>query len=162
MGAEVLVIFAFQIFFGYIYFEIGMIVTVFLAGLLPGAWLGNRLSGRGRRVLIATDLLLILLLAGFMAAVSQGGDRLPEAFYFVFGFAVSLACGCQFPAALHLGGGDNPAAARAFSADLVGAACGTLVTSVVLVPWLGLYPAALCLIGLKSASLVLMAATHDA
>ncbi|MHB8836538.1 MAG: spermine/spermidine synthase domain-containing protein [Candidatus Methylomirabilia bacterium] len=161
MGAEVLVIFAFQIYFGYIYLEIGLIVTVFLAGLLPGAWLGQRLSGRGRRVLMVTDLLLILLLAAFVLILHQGGDRLPVAFYLVFGFAVSLACGCQFPAVLRLGGGDNPAAARAFSADLIGAACGTLATSVVLIPWLGLFAATLCLIGLKSSSLALMAATRE-
>jgi spermidine synthase len=162
MGAEILVIFAFQIYFGYIYLEIGLIVTVFLAGLLPGAWLGNRLSNRGRWVLPATDLLLILLLASFMLALHLGGDRLPVAFYLVFGFAVSLACGSQFPAALQLGGGGNPAAARAFSADLVGAACGTLATSVVLIPWLGLFQATLCLIGLKFASFALAASTHEA
>jgi len=161
MGAEVLVIFAFQIYFGYIYREIGLIVTVFLAGLLPGAWLGQRLSGRGRRVLMVTDFLLILLLAIFMLALNLGGDRLPVAFYLVFGFAVSLACGCQFPAVLQLGGGGNPAAARTFSADLIGAACGTLATSVVLIPWFGLFTATLCLIGLKSASLVLLAATRE-
>lgn len=159
MGAEVLVIFAFQIYFGYIYFQIGLIVTVFLAGLLPGAWLGSRLTGWGRRTLIATDLALILLLGAFVLALQQGGDHLPAALYLLFGFAVSLACGCQFPAVLQLGGGDNPAAARAFSADLIGAACGTMATSAVLIPWFGLYPAALCLIGLKSASLAL-AATH--
>lgn len=159
MGAEILVIFAFQIYFGYIYLQIGLIITVFLAGLLPGAWLGNRLSGRGRRALIATDLLLILLLAAFMLALNVGGDRLPTAFYLVFGFAVSFVCGSQFPVVLQLGGGGNPAAARAFSADLVGAACGTLVTSVVLIPWLGLFAATLCLIGVKSASLALVA-TH--
>jgi spermidine synthase len=161
MGAEVLVIFAFQIFFGYIYLQIGLIVTVFLAGLLPGAWLGNRLNGRGRWALMATDLVLMLLLAVFMAALHLGGDRLPSSSYLVFGFAVSLACGCQFPLVLQLGGGGNPAAARAFSADLIGAACGTLVTSVVLIPWLGLFPAGLSLIGLKSASLVLMATTRE-
>lgn len=111
---------------------------------------------------MVTDLLLMLLLAAFMLAVNLGGDRLPVAFYLLFGFAVSLACGCQFPAVLQIGGGANPAAARAFSADLIGAACGTLVTSVVLIPWLGLFPATLCLIGLKSASLVLLAATRDA
>ena len=110
---------------------------------------------------MTTDFLLILLLAAFMLAVTQGGDRLPVAFYLVFGFAVSLACGCQFPVALQLGGGDNQAAARAFSADLIGAACGTLATSVVLIPWLGLFPATLCLIGVKSASLVLVAVTHE-
>ena len=139
MGAEVLVIFAFQIYFGYIYREIGLIVTVFLAGLLPGAWLGQPPERPREAGLIATDLLLIVLLAAFMLALHQGGDRLPVSFYLVFGFAVSLACGCQFPAALRLGGGGNPAAARAFSADLIGAACGTLATSVVLIPWLGLF-----------------------
>lgn len=162
MGSEVLVIFAFQIYFGYIYVEIGLIVTVFLAGLLPGAWLGNSLSRRGRWVLIATDLLLILLLAAFVLAVHLGGDRLPSAFFLAFGFAVSFACGCQFPVVLQLGGGGNPAAARAFSADLVGAACGTLVTSVVLIPWFGLFTATLCLIGLKAASLALVATHHEA
>ena len=162
MGAEILVIFAFQIYFGYIYVGIGLIVTVFLAGLLPGAWLGNRLSGRGRWALPVTDLLLILLLAAFMLALHFGGDRLPVAFYLGFGFAVSLACGSQFPAALQLGGGGNPAAARAFSADLVGAACGTLVTSVVLIPRIGLFQATLCLIGLKAASLAVAASAREA
>ena len=98
-----LVIFAFQIYFGYIYVEIGLIVTVFLAGLLPGAWLGNSLSRPGRWVLLATDLLLILLLTAFVLALHLGGDRLPETFFLAFGFAVSFACGCQFPAVLQLG-----------------------------------------------------------
>ena len=49
MGTEILVIFAFQIFFGYIYLQIGWIITVFLAGLLPGAVLGERLRSRGRQ-----------------------------------------------------------------------------------------------------------------
>ena len=162
MGAEVLVIFAFQLYFGYIYLQIGLIVTVFLAGLLPGAWLGNRARERGRRVLLAADIFLILLLVGFVLALHQGGDRLPLAVYLAFGFSVSLACGSQFPVVLQLGGGGNPAAARAFSADLAGAACGTLATSVVLIPWLGLFPAALCLVGMKTASLLLVGTARDA
>ena len=32
MGSEILVIFAFQVYYGYIYTQIGLIVTVFLAG----------------------------------------------------------------------------------------------------------------------------------
>ena len=156
MGCEILVIFAFQIYFGYIYLQIGIIITVFLAGLLPGAWLGHKLTHPGKQVLILTDGLLIGFLVLFVLAIVSFADRLPVSFYLVFGFAVSLACGFQFPVALYLKGSDNAAAARTFSADLIGAACGTLVTSVVLIPYVGILWAAAALIGLKLTSLVLM------
>jgi spermidine synthase len=156
MGCEILVIFAFQIFFGYIYLQIGIIITVFLAGLLPGAWLGSRLQGRGRQILALTDGFLIAVLVLFILAITNFADRLPVAFYLVFGFAVSLACGFQFPVALELRGADNTAATRAFSADLIGAACGTLLTSVALIPYIGILGAAGGLIGLKLVSLVLI------
>jgi len=156
MGSEILVIFAFQIYFGYIYLQIGVIITVFLAGLLPGAWLGNRLRRQGKQTLILTDVFLIVSLALFILAVTNFAVRLPVAFYLVFGFVVSLACGFQFPVALHLRGGGNLAATRAFSADLIGAACGTLLVSVVLIPYLGIVWAAGGLIALKLMSLILI------
>ena len=156
MGSEILVIFAFQIYFGYIYLQIGIIVTVFLAGLLPGAWLGNRLHHRGKRILTLTDGFLIVILAVFILAVVNFADQLPVAFYLSFGFAVSLACGFQFPVALYLRGSGNTAATRSFSADLIGAAWGTLLTSVVLIPYGGILWAAAGLIGIKLISLILI------
>ncbi len=156
MGSEILVIFAFQIYFGYIYLQIGIIVTVFLAGLLPGAWLGSRLHQQGKQILALTDGFLIVVLALFILAIVNFADHLPMVFYLVFGFAVSLACGFQFPVALYLRGSDNISATRAFSADLIGAACGTLLTSVVLIPYAGILWAAGGLIGLKLISLGLI------
>jgi spermidine synthase len=156
MGSEILVIFAFQIFFGYIYLQIGIIITVFLAGLLPGAWFGNRLRHRGKKVLAFTDGLLIVLLAVLILALVKGGDRLPVLFFLAFGFIISLACGFQFPVALHLRGTGEGAATRAFSADLIGAACGTLFTSVVLIPYFGIIWATMGLIVLKSISLLVI------
>jgi spermidine synthase len=161
MGSEILVIFAFQIFFGYIYLQIGLIVTIFLAGLLPGAWLGERLRRREKRILIFTDGLMIALMALLILALKQGADQLPVAFFLCFGFVVSLACGFQFPIALHLRGGDAPAVARTFSADLMGAACGTLITNVVLIPYFGIIGAAVGLIGLKLTSLMVIATSHE-
>ena len=156
MGGEILVIFAFQIFFGYIYLQIGIIVTVFLAGLLPGAWFGSKLKQPAKRALAMTDGILITVLLVFILAVVGFGDRLPVLFYLMFGFAVSLVCGFQFPVALFLKGSGNTAVTRTFSADLMGAACGTLITSVVLIPFIGILPAAGVLIGLKLFSLVLI------
>jgi spermidine synthase len=156
MGSEILVIFAFQIYFGYIYLQIGIIITLFLAGLLPGAWLGNRLGHQGKQILALTDIVLIAFLALFVFAITNFAERLPLAFYLAFGFVVSLACGFQFPVALYLRGGDNTAATRSFSADLMGAAWGTLLTSVILIPYAGILWTAVGLMGLKLISLILI------
>ncbi len=161
MGSEVLVIFAFQVFFGYIYFEIGLIITVFLAGLLPGAVIGEYGRNIGRRLFIVTDILLITAMVAFMAALWFAGDVLPESAFLVFGGIVSLACGIQFPVALHVGGRENPAAVRAFSADLIGAAVGTLTVSVVLMPYFGLIWTAAALIAMKTFSLTFVTLTYD-
>jgi spermidine synthase len=156
MGSEILVIFAFQIFFGYIYLQIGIIITVFLAGLLPGAWAGNRLQSKRKRVLAATDTILMLLLGFFILALLTVADRLPVLFFLIFGFCISLLCGFQFPVALNLRGSDNTAATRTFSADLIGAGCGTLITSAILIPYLGIIWAAVGLIGMKLISLAVI------
>jgi spermidine synthase len=156
MGSEILVIFAFQVLFGYIYLQIGIIVTVFLAGLLPGAWLGSRLASRARHVLAAGDLVLIILLGAFIAALAWGGDALPVAIFLGFGFMVALVCGFQFPVALAIEGGNTRAVTRTFSADLMGAAAGTLITSVGLIPHLGFFGAAAGLMGLKLVSLTVL------
>jgi spermidine synthase len=160
MGSEILIIFVFQIFFGYIYFQIGIIVTVFLAGLLPGALWGRRLAARARRVLMLSDMALIGLLGITFAAV-HAGDRLGQAFYLFLGFMVSFACGMQFPAALRLKGDDNRAATGVFSADLIGAALGTLVTSTILIPYLGIAGAIGALMGLKVLSLLIAGTLHE-
>ncbi len=125
MGSEILVIFAFQIYFGYIYHQIGIIITIFLVGLLPGALLGNRLHRQGKPFLVISDGLLIVFLAVFILSIDRLADQLPVSFYLVFGFVVALVCGFQFPLALSLRGGGNAAVTRAFSADLIGAAGGT-------------------------------------
>jgi spermidine synthase len=160
MGSEILVIFAFQIFFGYIYFQIGIIITVFLAGLLPGAIFGNKLADRGIRLLALSDGLLMLLLGIFLGALISIAEHLPALFFLLFGFTVSLICGFQFPVALRVRGDDNPAATRFFSADLIGAASGTLFTSVFLIPYFGILWATAGLIGLKLISLIVVGTVH--
>ncbi len=152
MATEILTLFAFQIFFGYIYFQIGLIVTVFLAGLLPGAWLGENSRWQGRSLIMTLDGLLVVLLGIFLAAVSLAGSQLPVMFYLIFGFAVSCVCGFQFPAILHYAGDVNKQATAAFSADLIGAAFGALLASVLLIPYTGLMGAAVILMATKTVS----------
>ena len=156
MGGEILVVFAFQMVFGYIYQQLGLIVTAFLAGLLPGALWAQRGRHDPRHLLLAADAALILLLALFAGLLAGDTTELSAAVFAVFGLAMSAACGVQFPAAVRMGGDRLAAAAAAFGADLVGAAIGVLVVSVVLIPYLGLFGAAGALMVLKLTSLVRM------
>ncbi|MCP3953582.1 MAG: hypothetical protein GY697_15400 [Desulfobacterales bacterium] len=154
MGSEILVIFAFQVFFGYIYSQISLIVTVFLAGMLPGALLGQKLGRAPLRAMQLTDGLLIGLCA-VLALIILPENAHPSAGALLgVGFCVSVLCGCQFPLALRSGGENHRKAAAAFTADLVGAACGALLTSVLLIPYLGLSGTLAVLAILKLSSLV--------
>ncbi|MBC2711268.1 MAG: hypothetical protein HGJ94_09815 [Desulfosarcina sp.] len=161
IGAEMLTIFTFQVLYGYIYLQIGVLVTVFLAGLLPGAWAGGRFAGNRRRALMTGDLLLCLLLllfALFLVAARQG---MPPTVLYGFGLAVSFCCGFQFPLALMVSGDSTAAASESFSADLVGAAIGVLLVSLVLIPFLGLLWATLCLAGIKLISFLVAGSIHE-
>ena len=161
MGTEILVIFAFQIFFGYIYFQIGLIITVFLAGILPGAFYGEYLCKQGKPILIFTDMTLITLMLVFIFGITLFSDHLSENVFFLFGFTVSVVCGCQFPVALHLQGGTKPAAVKMFSADLIGAAYGTILTSILLIPFAGILWSAAGLVLLKITSLIILKSKYE-
>ena len=160
MGSEVLIIFIFQILFGYIYLKIGIIVSVFLAGLLPGAFLGRRLSGKTHKVLVLTDMVLVMIMALIVVILKIGGQGFPQMLFYCIAFGISLLCGFQFPVALSLRGGDNISAVRTFSADLVGAAFGAVIISSVLIPYLGIVQATLGLIVLKTASIMVVRGSH--
>ncbi len=153
MGSEILVIFAFQIAYGYIYHQLGLIVTAFLAGLLPGVLLASRYPGDVRRILICADIAMILLLTFLAPMLVWGGQRWPAGVFVLFGLVLSMAAGFQFPAAVRWRGGDLAAAAGAFGADLAGAAAGLLMVSVVLIPYLGLFGAIVGLVLMKISSL---------
>jgi spermidine synthase len=160
MGSEILIIFIFQVFFGYVYLKVGMIVTVFLAGLLPGALWGERLKNKSPGVLVMTDVCLIVMMVLIITIIKLGAQGLPEGIFYAVAFAISVLCGFQFPVALYLRGGDNPATAKAFSSDLIGAAAGTLIMSIALIPYLGLLWAAAGLIVLKCASIIVVGMRH--
>lgn len=154
MGSEILVVFAFQIFFGYIYSQISLIVTIFLAGLLPGAWLGQKLGGNPAVAMRLTDGLLIGMLLLLALVILPEKAQPSVGLLLSFGFSVAVLCGCQFPLALRSGGQGQRKTAYAFTADLGGAACGALLTSVLLIPYLGLDGTLIVLMALKITSLL--------
>lgn len=154
MGSEILVIFLFQILFGFLYYRIGLIVTMFLAGLIPGAWIGGRIRGGVSGALLAVDMALAALMAVLWAMFTVSPQVIPEWSLYAFSFVLSVLCGIQFPLVAGSGLRSHSAAARAFSVDLMGASLGCILLGGLLVPYAGMAASCLALIGLKAASIM--------
>jgi len=156
---EMLVLFSFQVIYGYVYLKVGAIITSFLLGLLPGAMVGNKWKKNGRGVLLRAEAGMILLLIAYLvwAAISQFG--LPEWVFLLYGFSFSLLCGVQFPVAAEVIGEEKSPAAGLFAADLVGAGAGTLAIGTLLIPLFGIQTAVIALILIKIASTIILLKT---
>ena len=154
MGVEMLLLFSFQVIFGYVYLKIGAIITSLLLGLLPGAIIGNRWKKKGKPILMGAEAGMIFLLMIYLiwTIISQGIIR--EFVFLAYGFTFSLFCGIQFPVAAEIIGEHKSPASFLFSADLIGAAFGTLVVGVLLIPFLGIQAAVIALILIKTTSSV--------
>ncbi|MBW2616446.1 MAG: fused MFS/spermidine synthase [Deltaproteobacteria bacterium] len=156
MGAEMLIIFAFQVIYGYIYLKIGAIVTAFLLGLLPGALIGNLSKSKNVHKLVVSDTLLLSLLLVYFIWVSYFKSELHPMYFLAYCFLFSFLCGFQFPVAAGIIGERTSPAAGCLAADLCGASVGTLVTGTILIPLWGIRVAVIFLILVKISSSVII------
>lgn len=142
-GMEVVLLLGFQMLYGSVYRQMGLVFAFFMAGLVAGAW-----AARLPPLRSSPGAWLAVLgfgIAAGSAAVPwllRGAGLLdgPAGQALLFGGAFALAglVGAQFPLAevgpARVG---RPGPAGIFGADLAGAALGALVVSSVLVPVLG-------------------------
>ncbi|MFC1891689.1 hypothetical protein ACFLZT_04785 [Thermodesulfobacteriota bacterium] len=152
MGVEMLIIFSFQVIYGYIYLKIGAIITVFLLGLLPGAAFGNIFKEAKNNALILSEVVLITLLLVFFIWVSFVKSELSQICFLLYCFIFSFFCGFQFPVATRMIGEKMSPAAGCLAADLSGAAVGTIITGTLLIPLWGIQSAIIFLVLVKISS----------
>jgi len=153
IGVVIVLMYSYQTRFGSLYLHIGIISSLFMAGLTAGAALIRRLlppKGVPRRInrrkfgqeilLFAAMFVHTLILAAiaFWPAESAYGGHMSFALAFVL---CGLCAGCYFPlAARHLadcGFETGQTGSKLETADHLGASIGGVVTSLALVPVLG-------------------------
>ena len=150
---QVVVLLAFQIFYGYVYYKLGLLLTLFMVGLALGAGAVTALFPRLRndyRALLVTQIAIclypLLLPAVFsflaaargMEAVFTLGERLifpllPLTAGFVGGFQLPLAGRMYLKERKKVG----LVAGLTYGADLFGACLGAVAVSALILPILG-------------------------
>ena len=163
---ELILLLTYQIYYGSLYQQLGLVVTAFMSGLAVGAAAALHLGGPARPVqwlaalgfgLAALAAILPFLLAplGRLDAV-LGTELAGQSAILLLTFALAALVGAQFPLA---GAAGPPAAGRRaghlFSADLLGAALGALLVSAWLVPIFGVTAVCLLTAGLNAGAAAL-------
>jgi spermidine synthase len=164
---EVVLLLAFQVLCGSVYHQVGVIVTVFMAGLAVGAMWANRfLNGRDALPRVLADrqvgptghmggdgkclsrlafalavyaILLPLLLPLLNRMGGTAASLLAiKAVIALLTLILAVLVGAQFPLANRLQfDGTATGASRLYTADFVGASLGALLASMLLIPLIG-------------------------
>jgi spermidine synthase len=176
MMFDLMIIFAFQSIYGYVFSWIGILVASFMAGAAGGALLITALLGRIQnhfRAFKITELAII----GFSIAFPlvflamptwPGGSEVFVVFKVLFltlSFISGFLTGAQFPLANQLYLSERRSVSQTagllYAADLLGGWFGGIVGAVVLLPVLGLSGTCLAVALLKLTSLAVVATQQD-
>jgi len=148
---EILIIFAFQTFYGYVYSAIGIIIAIFMGGLALGAIYGNRLTVT-RKHFVATEFILALYALMFplfwMLQRSTGNSYIGLFLFFLITILLSAITGFQYVVGTKLLPGNyTRTAPLLYAVDLIGSSLGAIVISVILLPLIGVINSCLLIAG---------------
>lgn len=148
VSLELMIVYSFQILYGFVYQMIGFLIALFMLGLPLGAQVGKKLVQRAsHKAMIHTICLgvasLCLGLLGMaiplLVVISQAGVA-GQLIIFMMAVAAGLLVGVVFPLALNLYHSKDMvrAAGMVDGADHLGAGLGAILTGALLVPVLGM------------------------
>ena len=143
---EVVLLLAFQVLCGSVYHQVGVIVTVFMAGLALGASMMNRFPNSRfgslslSAFLIAAYAVLLPLLLPRLNRMGGSAASLAmvKAIIALLTLVLAALVGMQFPLANRLEfDGTAAGASRLYTADFIGAFLGALLACTLLIPLIG-------------------------
>ena len=155
MALELVLLFAFQNIYGYLYHKVGLIIALFMVGLALGGYLMNHLlAGKELnwiRILIAGEVLIGLYACSLPYAIahlaSLEGAALPgssslEYLFMLMVVGAGFLTGLEFPLVGRIfitRGAIGSVAGWIDAFDHLGACLGALLTGTILVPLLGFH-----------------------
>ena len=165
MSFDLILIYAYQSFYGFVFSHLGLLVTAFMAGIALGGWQMTKNLNKIKNApltfskieLAITSFcilvgLLLITLKGFLSL------GLSPLFFLLSGICGYLV-GLEFPLANKIYKSNTKTAGLLYALDLFGAWLAALIVSVALVPVIGIIPTCFLLAGLKIISLAWVAAS---
>jgi spermidine synthase len=176
LALEILILLGFQAVYGYVYYQLALIISAFMLGLAVGSWRSIRRSGQGSlhrgagnpihlvawlQLAAATSSFLVCFFLYLLAEIdTEVVLRFASSIAFpLLAFLLGFLGGFQFPLATRLfftSRGSRPAnIGLLYGIDILGAWCASLVLSVVIFPLHGLFQTGILIAAVNSGPIVL-------
>ncbi|MBU0709234.1 MAG: spermine synthase, partial [Candidatus Omnitrophica bacterium] len=165
MLANLVLIFSYQVFYGYLYHRIGLLISFFMAGTAAGSIL---ITSKMEKIKRSMDLFIILealiiifsFLMAFMLSRFQWSGNFAAVLFISLFFISGLFLGLEFPLAgkLYLGKnrGVGGVSGALYASDLIGGWVAGIFGGIILLPVLGLFGSCMVIVIVKAASLILL------
>lgn len=150
---QMLLLFSFQVMYGNLFLMIGAFIMVFMTGL----YLGSIYAGKWDLISISKKIpqlqmimsLTGLLVLGFMVLLRLDSMASPMAYagFLLLDLLIAVLAGIQY--SCFAGTGQKEAAhisGSLYSSDMLGSAAGTLLVTIILIPFLGIINATLTIV----------------
>ncbi len=146
LAQSLILIFAYQSRFGYIYTDIGIMIGLFMFGIAAGTFIANTIITvkgyiRSIQSLIYTEAVILTIIALQLLLFGLDMAVAPAVFLFLI-FLCGMGTGAQYPflnrAMIEMEVPVGKTAGLVDSMDHLGAFLGALVTNIILVPVLGI------------------------
>ncbi|MFH1354649.1 MAG: spermine synthase, partial [Candidatus Omnitrophota bacterium] len=165
MLANLILIFSYQIYYGYLYHRIGLLISLFMAGTATGSILITSKIEKIKRLkelFIIVEVMIIVftyLMALILSRLQWSGGPTALLFISLF-FICGLFLGLEFPLAgkIYLGKakGVGGVAGMLYASDLIGGWVAGIFAGIIFLPVLGLFNTCMVIIIVKTASLILL------
>ncbi|HIE05525.1 MAG TPA: hypothetical protein EYP58_01860 [bacterium (Candidatus Stahlbacteria)] len=165
---QLVLIFGFQILYGYVYYMVGLLITALMGGIAIGSALATRLVEKkeaGFNHLLLADIgvfafsLLMIGVIRFLKDYSLPHLYSPVLFI-ILSILSGLLIGFQFPVACHIFLGEEEKLGKTtgslYAADLIGGWLGGIFGAIVLLPVLGLIQTLVIVATIKIFTIVLI------
>ncbi|MBF0429913.1 MAG: fused MFS/spermidine synthase [Fibrobacteria bacterium] len=143
IAMEIILIILSQASSGYVYYKYGLFITIFMTGLAAGSYLSSRKNHNSiikiKNRLLYLELGLIITIGGliFITAIPLLWKQ--ETILFLLVFCTATLTGSEFAwAGQYRCAHKPPGASSLYTADFLGAGIGSLLTSALFIPTLGI------------------------
>lgn len=146
LGFEVVILMSYQIIYGDLFKKIGVLLSLFIAGFIPGLYLQSKREKKRKEEIIICDIILSLMMVSYVLMLNyiEANQKYlayssQEGVFYGFALIIGAIVGYQVSSIFErMKERNQDRVSRIYALDFLGASVGAVLTGIYLIPLVGL------------------------